>query len=641
MKRVYTVLLFVALCPLNLFSQCYNLVWSDEFDGPDLDLNNWNYNIGDGCPDLCGWGNGELQYYTNSTDNVYIDNGVLVLEAIKENVGSSEFSSGKVDTKGKHEFTYGRFEARMRMPQGYGLWPAFWMLRPVTNWPMTGEIDIMEYRGDHTNKIDGTLHYGSSWPNNQWDGTDYYLPSGNFYSDFHEFAVEWDSNSITWFVDDIVFKTETKDPNSLNPQSTDDPWPWDTDFYLILNLAVGGWYSGTTDPYAVQLTKPTFEIDYVRVYEMTGGSTTQTPYGGTPATIPGTIQAEDYDESCAGYGWYDTGNGNNGGEYRSDWVDIEATTDVGGGYNIGWTADDEWLEYTVDVTTTGNYDLIIRAASDDWDGGAVRLEVDDVDVTGTITINNTGDWQNWENFIHQDISLSAGQHILKLYIENNNVNINYFTLTDDPVDCNGDPGGTAYFDNCGTCVDGNTGEVACTQDCNGDWGGTAYLDNCSDCVGGNTGEVACTQDCDGDWGGTAYVDNCSSCVEGNTGETACSQDCNGDWGGTATLDVCNQCAGGNTGVTPETNIDNCVSALDDGTFDGLLIYPNPSYNAFKITGSEQIDSYKIIDLNGKTIESGANRNYSELSIGIDLAPGIYILELRGNNTSGSFRIVKF
>ncbi len=144
------------------------------------------------------------------------------------------------------------------------------------------------------------------------------------------------------------------------------------------------------------------------------------------------------------------------------------------------------------------------------------------------------------------------------------------------VDCNGELGGSAYYDNCGICVGGSTGNTACTQDCNGDWGGTAYLDNCGTCVEGATGNAACTQDCNGDWGGTAYLDNCGTCVEGATGNAACAQDCNGDWGGTAYLDNCATCVGGGTGNTACTQdcngdwggtayLDNCGTCVEGAT----------------------------------------------------------------------------
>ncbi len=135
------------------------------------------------------------------------------------------------------------------------------------------------------------------------------------------------------------------------------------------------------------------------------------------------------------------------------------------------------------------------------------------------------------------------------------------------LDCAGVPAGTAYFDNCGNCVAGNTGEVACVQDCNGDYGGTAFLDNCGDCIGGNTGDVPCVQDCNGDFGGSAFLDNCSDCVGGNTGDPACVQDCNGDFGGTAFLDNCGDCVGGNTGDVA------CVQDCN-GDFGGTAVLDN-------------------------------------------------------------------
>ncbi len=136
-----------------------------------------------------------------------------------------------------------------------------------------------------------------------------------------------------------------------------------------------------------------------------------------------------------------------------------------------------------------------------------------------------------------------------------------------PIDCAGMAGGTAFLDNCGTCVGGNTGNTACTQDCAGVWGGTAFIDNCGNCVGGNTGSTACNQDCAGFWGGTAVIDNCGTCVGGNTGNTACTQDCAGVWGGTAILDNCGTCVGGNTGLIA------CVADCN-GVFGGTAFLDN-------------------------------------------------------------------
>jgi beta-glucanase (GH16 family) len=431
MKKLYPFLLSLLFILSNttLFAQCTGtLVWSDEFNGSSLDLSKWAYQTGNGCPSLCGWGNSELEYYTNSTNNVYLTGGNLVLEAKAESISGSSFSSGKIVTLGKASWTYGRFEARMRLPKGNGLWPAFWMLSTSNNWPMTGEIDIMENRGDVPALINGTLHYGSPWPNNQNDGNAYTLPSGDFSSQFHVLSVEWDPNEIRWYVDSTRFKTETRIPNSLNPASTDNVWPWTSDFYIILNLAVGGWYTGVTDPAVVQLTKPTFEIDYVRVYDISASSAYQVPYSGIPKALPALVQAEEYDKGCGDAAYYDTDLPNNGGVFRTEKVDIEATTDAGGGYDIGWIATGEWLEYTVSVPSSGNYNFAIRAASNAG-GGKMHIEIDGVDVTGIINIGATGGWQTWQNFSVTNIPLTAGVKTMKVYFDNAGMNLNYINIS--------------------------------------------------------------------------------------------------------------------------------------------------------------------------------------------------------------------
>lgn len=269
MKKQFYSLLCIIVIPAFTWAQapCSKLIFADEFNGTSIDLAKWSVTTGNGCPGLCGFGNSELQSYTNNANNIRVTDGNLVLEAKRENVNGSQFSSAKVLTQGKVFFTYGRVEARMKLPSGNGVWPAFWMLPEVSNWPTTGEIDIMEVRGDQMTKSAGTLHYGTPGAN-QWDGNDYYLPTGagNFADSYHVFAVEWKENSIQWFIDGALFKSETKNPNTLSPQSNNNPWPWDKNYHIILNLAIGGWFTGTTNPNAVAIGKSTMEIDYVRVY---------------------------------------------------------------------------------------------------------------------------------------------------------------------------------------------------------------------------------------------------------------------------------------------------------------------------------------------------------------------------------------
>lgn len=403
------------------------LLWSDEFDGASLDANKWSYQTGNGCPGLCGWGNSEQEYYTNSANNVYVSNGVLVLKVIKESISSSSFSSGKILTKNHFSHTYGRFEARMRLPKGTGLWPAFWMLPNTNSWPTTGEIDIMEYRGDQTNITQGTLHYGQSYPNNLNDGNSYTFPSG-LDLDFHVYAVEWTANDIKWYIDNTLFKTETKNPNSLTPASNSTVWPWTTDFHVILNLAVGGWFTGNPSTANVQLTKPTFEIDYVRVYDLNLSGHTQTAYNGSTYSLPGKIEAENYDNNCRGV-YYDINETNLGGQYRADGVDIENCLDAGGGYDVGYSEATEWQEYSVNVATASTFTVAVRVASGGT-GSSMHVEVDNVNVTGAIDVANTGGWQTWQTLTSKSFELTAGNHIVRLAYDGANINCNYMEWKD-------------------------------------------------------------------------------------------------------------------------------------------------------------------------------------------------------------------
>jgi len=159
-----------------------------------------------------------------------------------------------------------------------------------------------------------------------------------------------------------------------------------------------------------------------------GGGPTQEPFGGTPHAIPGTIQAEDYDTGGEGIAYHDTDSGNNGGAYRSDGVDIENTSDTGGGYNVGWIASGEWLEYTVDVATAGDYDVEVRVASQST-GGTLHIEFDGNDVTGSISFSATGGWQNWTTVTKTGVTLSAGQQVMRIAMDGSNFNVNWVNFT--------------------------------------------------------------------------------------------------------------------------------------------------------------------------------------------------------------------
>ena len=260
---------------IMLFSNCENseiqvvtnfntLVWQDEFsvDGA-IDATKWAYDIGDGTAQgIPGWGNQERQYYTDRLDNVVVENGMLKIIAKEEAFMGSSYTSGRINTKGLFQQAYGRFEARIKLPWSQGLWPAFWMLGDDSGgavWPQIGEIDIMENKGQEPTVTHGSIH-GPGYSGGNSITKDYILPSGRFDTEFHIFGVEWGPNYINFYVDDVLY-------NQITPDDLEDGDEWvfnDNEFHLILNLAVGGVFSGFPNENTV--LPQTMYVDYVRVY---------------------------------------------------------------------------------------------------------------------------------------------------------------------------------------------------------------------------------------------------------------------------------------------------------------------------------------------------------------------------------------
>jgi beta-glucanase (GH16 family) len=251
-------------------SAALSLVWSDEFDGTALNTANWTIEIGDGCPDLCGWGNNELEYYR--AQNVSVSGGNLVLTSRSEYYGGRWFTSGKVHSKNKRTFLYGRIEMRAKIPTGGGMWPAFWMMPQddaYGGWAASGEIDIME-SVNATTSITGVIHFGGTWPNNTSSGGSYSLGGTNFADDFHVYAIEWEPSQIRWYVDGVLFSTKYDWQWYSDGAPGDPDAPFDQDFYIILNAAVGGNMTGCTSTSCVTAVFPQqYLIDYVRVYQET------------------------------------------------------------------------------------------------------------------------------------------------------------------------------------------------------------------------------------------------------------------------------------------------------------------------------------------------------------------------------------
>ena len=229
------------------------LLWADEFDGTRLDTADWNFALGDGCPDLCGWGNAERQAYTR--DNHRLEDGHLIITARKD---GDRYSSTRINTKGKRHFRYGRIETRAKLPVGHGLWPAFWMLGEnidTVGWPRCGEIDILEYVGREPGEVFTTLHTEAGHGDN---GSSHKSRFADIEEGFHRYAAEWSAEEIAFFVDDqLVY---TFDP----AERTEAVWPFDQPFYILLNLAIGGNFGGPEVDDSVFPQE--YVIDYVRVY---------------------------------------------------------------------------------------------------------------------------------------------------------------------------------------------------------------------------------------------------------------------------------------------------------------------------------------------------------------------------------------
>jgi beta-glucanase (GH16 family) len=239
----------------------YTLAWSDEFNTSSFDNNSWTAESGDGCPGLCGWGNNELQYYLAPPNNLFFQDGKMIIEARAESYGGKNYTSSRIKTQGKRSFKFGRVDIRAILPKGKGIWPAFWMM-PQNNvfggWPSSGEIDILELIGSEPGKAHATVHYGPG-PGSTNISRSYTLPGATFNDQFHVFSMEWEQDQMKFYIDDNLYSTVTKaDLGALN-------YPFNEQFYFIVNLAVGGNWPGAPD--ASTVFPQWLIVDYIRIYQ--------------------------------------------------------------------------------------------------------------------------------------------------------------------------------------------------------------------------------------------------------------------------------------------------------------------------------------------------------------------------------------
>jgi beta-glucanase (GH16 family) len=360
-------------------AQSWQLVWADEFNGsisPD-----WVFETGTGSN---GWGNNELQYYRR--ENATVEGGNLVITARRESFGGRNYTSARMKTQGTRSFRYGRIEARISLPTGSGLWPAFWMLGTNINsvgWPACGEIDVMEHVNSN-NVAHGTIHWQDH--NNQYANYGGSRPTD--VNAYHVYAVEWNAQSIKWFVDGQQYH-EASIANGVNGTQE-----FHNNFFLLLNLAVGGNWPGFNIDES-RLPARMF-VDYVRVYQGSGG-------GGGGFSLH--REAESY-------------NAMNG-------VQTEACSE--GGQNVGWIEPGDWMAYNgVTIPTSGTYTIRYRVASPSGSVLSSDLNAGSI-VLGNVSIPATGGWQNWTT-VTQTVFLNAGTYNFGIFAQQGGWNINWWSI---------------------------------------------------------------------------------------------------------------------------------------------------------------------------------------------------------------------
>jgi beta-glucanase (GH16 family) len=259
-STVGIVIAILFICTAVMAQTYGKLVWSDEFSGKSIDTNHWKFETGN----RNGWGNHELEYYTDSSRNAYVSNGILHITARLESTNGLAYTSARMKSQGLFDRKYGRFEFRAKVPFGQGYWPAIWLMPEHSSygpWPACGEIDVMENRGAYPAVVQGTIHYAGVDGFHLQSTEIFTFPQNERATDFHTYLLEWNTNLISWSVDGRLYETQT----NWSTAKAAYPAPFDQPFYIIMNLAVGGIYGGNPDVSTVFPGE--LQVDYIRVYD--------------------------------------------------------------------------------------------------------------------------------------------------------------------------------------------------------------------------------------------------------------------------------------------------------------------------------------------------------------------------------------
>lgn len=357
----------------------WNLIWNDEFNGNSLDTSKWSYQIGNGltASGNTGWGNDELEYYTNSSDNVYVQNGALNITALQQTVtdpneGTFNITSGRLRSVTNNStlfaFKYGRIDFCAKLPDGAGIWPALWMLPSDTSiygvWAASGEIDVMEARGRVTDSTCGTIHYGGTWPANDHLGGDYFFPAGSTFDDgYHVYSLVWEQDKLKWYVDGECFYALSND-NWFSTAAPNNPYaPFDQEFYILMNVAAGGWFDGGIAPNASAFPA-TMQVEYVRVYQAPNDSLAtytdnssgvDNSTGGT--TNPPSTEAPTQAPS-GNYGVTQSGSTATFYVNNAEFADIHYIVNDGAQNNVGMTNTSGTSNYTYNLSNLNPGDVV-------------------------------------------------------------------------------------------------------------------------------------------------------------------------------------------------------------------------------------------------------------------------------------------
>ena len=503
MKRAAKWVVLGVLVFSTVLRADYKLFWADEFDGEAIDSSIWQADINPGVV----YNSHQRQFYTDRSENSYINDGNLVIQARNEHYVINDYTSARLSTYGKFGFRYGKIEARVKTASAQGVRCKIFMLPEKLEygtWARSGQIDIMETAGANPDSVKGGIFHGGQGHSSEYSGQVYALGDADLSKDYHVYTVEWQPYEIRWFIDGKLYAMQ----NRWSSFSADYPAPFDKSFYLVLSIAVDGetaddqfptemsvdWIRiyqviGDNQPPQIKITNPAKEsniktgtlqisvdtsdadgnlekveyynhnellatvadapYDYVwnvpdgchrlvaRAVDSAGFGCSDSvefvagvgcppgPFHGQPIVLPGRVEAEDFDTSPREKAYWDLDDNNNGGAYRETGVDLQDCLE--GGYNLAWIETDEWLEYTVEISKAGKYDIVCRTGSPN-DGAKLHVEFDGVDQTGTLEVVNTGDWQNYTHLIKKGVQLEAGVQKMKVVIENGGFNLNYIEV---------------------------------------------------------------------------------------------------------------------------------------------------------------------------------------------------------------------